>query len=184
LIARADSVMTLPATGATGPFIVFMILDMAGGTIASLGTIFTYTRVVWWVTPDDKRNFQTLLSPPGWTSIMWGLLLFIGDATKTVAQNVLKQTDPISLKIQITAQIYQFFVLSAFAFTTYRFMTMSKRWVVHGECEEKNWRKLGWTVVLCASISAVSSLSADSSVFADNIAGSPNFHHSSTGCPR
>jgi hypothetical protein len=134
-----------------------MILDMITGTLVSIGTIFTYTRVMWFVTPDDKRNFKTLWSPPMWTSLFWGFLLFIGDATKTVAQNFLMQTSPLSVKIQLIAQIYQFFVLSAFTFCAYRFMMMSKRWVIHGECEEKNWRRLGWTVVLAASILTVSS---------------------------
>lgn len=156
LIARAHSVLTLSETGATGPFIVFTLLDMASGTVTSIGIIFTYTRVMFWVTPDDKRNFQTLWSPPMWTSFLWGFLLFIGDASKTVAQNALERTDPLSSMVQLIAQIYQFFVLSGFTFLTYRFMMMSRRWLIHGECEEKDWRRLGWTVVLAAATMAVS----------------------------
>ncbi|KIW09616.1 uncharacterized protein PV09_00483 [Verruconis gallopava] len=125
---------------------------MAVGTITSLGIIFTYTRVMWWVTPDDLRNYHILWTPPYWTSFLWGFLIFIGDVTKSVAQNALKQTDPLSTKIQIIALGYQFFVLSAFTFTTFRFMMMSKTWAINFECDNKNWRQLGWTVVICAAL--------------------------------
>jgi hypothetical protein len=156
LIARTLSVLTLPTTGATGPFIVFQLLDMASGTITSIGIIFTYTRVMFWVTPDDKRNFSTLWSPPMWTSFTWGLLLSFGDAAKTIAQLLIERTNPLSSRIQTIATVYQFFVISGFAFTAYRFMMISRRWLIHGECETKDWRKLGWTIVWAATTIAVS----------------------------
>jgi hypothetical protein len=132
------------------------MMDMIAPTLVSLGNVFTYTRIVWFVTPNEKRNFKTLWGPPKATSIMWGLLFTLADGTKGVAQNVLKPTDPLSTKIVETAQIVQLFMYLAFFLVTLRFMRMSRRWLIHGAAEEKNWRKLGWTVVASSGLLAVS----------------------------
>lgn len=156
LIARAHSVRTLAQTGATGPFVIFTVLDMISGSVTNMGIIFTYTRLMFWVTPEDKRNMQTLWSPPMWTSFTWAFLLFIGDASKTAAQTALDRMSPPAILIQQIAFTYLLFVLGGFTFLTYRFMRMSKRWVIHGECEAKDWRRLGWTIVASAAIMTVS----------------------------
>jgi hypothetical protein len=177
-IARAHSVRTLSQTGATGPFIIFTLLDTAGGTVTNIGIIFTYTRLMFWVTPEDKRHFQTLWSPPMWTSFTWAFLLFIGDASKTVAQMALDRMSPLSMLIQIIALIYQFFVLAGFTFVTYRFMRISKKWLVHGECDAKDWRRLGWTIVASAAIMTVSQRGIESCAQRlTRFSGSTGFHY-------
>lgn len=158
MIARCNSVVTLKSTGATGPFIIATMMEMIAPTLVSLANVFTYTRLVWWVTPNEKRNFKTLWGPPKATSIMWGGLFTVAEITKAVAQNALKPTDPLSTKIQETAQIAQFFMFLAFFLVSLRFMRISGRWLIHGAVEEKNWRKLGWTIVVSAGVLTVSSL--------------------------
>ncbi|KAF2434667.1 hypothetical protein EJ08DRAFT_426080 [Tothia fuscella] len=160
MIARTHSIMTLRDTGATGPFVIFMIMDMIGPSLAVIGNIFTLTRVIWWVTPNERRNFKTLCAPPHAISMMWAVLFSIPDIAKSVGQQAFKPQDPTGLKIQEIGQVLQFFALLGFFIFALRFMRMSKRWLVHGAAEEKQWRKLGWTTVAVAGLTLARSVFA------------------------
>jgi hypothetical protein len=156
MIVRTHSIMTLKETGATGPFVIFMLLDSIAPTLAVIANIFTMTRVIWWVTPNERRTIHTLKAPPKMISFMWVGLFSLCDIGKSVGQQAFKpHTNPTGLKIQEIGSVLQFFVLAGFLMFALRFMRISRRWLIHGDCEEKKWRKLGWTVVICAAILAV-----------------------------
>lgn len=113
------------------------------------------------VTPNDKRNASTLLSPPRQMSLCWGFAVMIPDMAKMVGQRAIhpeNPMDPTALRVQTIGQQVQFVVLSLFFFMTLRFMIISKRWLIHGECEDKNWKSLGWTTCFIAGLMAVSDL--------------------------
>lgn len=81
------------------------------------------------------------------------------DIVKMVGQRAIhpeNPMDPTALRLQTIGQQIQFVVLVAFFILTLRFMIISKKWLIHGECEDKNWRTLGWVTVFIAGIMAVS----------------------------
>jgi len=112
------------------------------------------TRVIWWVTPNERRNVQTLKAPPMMMSLMWCGIFTIADLGKAVSQHLFKPTDPMGMKIQEIGQLIQFFILSGFFLWALRFMTISRRWLIASECQEARWRKLGWTVVSVSGLLA------------------------------
>jgi len=152
MIARTHSIMTLKETGATGPFIVFTMLDMIGPTMVVIANMFTMTRVIWLVTPNERRNMATLYAPPHWMSFMWVLMFSVFDIGKSIGQQAFKHTDPTGTKIQDIGQVLQVFVLAGHFLFSLRFMRMSRRWLIHGAAEEKRWRDLGWTAVAVGGI--------------------------------
>lgn len=154
MIARTHSIITLKETGATGPFVVFMFTDMIAPALLIFGAIFTMTRVIWWVTPNDRRNIQTLWAPPKMISLTWGFTCAIPDIVKSVGQNAFKPHDPLGMKIQVIGQVLQVFAFGGFFLFSVRFMKISRRWLIHGACEEKRWRNLGWTVCGVAGLLA------------------------------
>ncbi|QDS69965.1 hypothetical protein FKW77_002815 [Venturia effusa] len=160
-IARLHSIVTVKQTGSTGPYIVSMFMSMIAPSMLIFGNIFTFTRIMWWVTPNDKRNAATLMSPPRYMSLCWGFALTIPDIVKMIGQRAIhpeNPMDPTSLRVQTIGQQVQFVVMVAFFVMTLRFMIISKRWLIHGECEEKRWRTLGWVTVSIAGLMAVRTL--------------------------
>jgi len=152
MIARTNSIVNLKTTGATGPFVVYMFLDMIAPALVLFGNLFTFTRIMWWVTPNDKRTIGTIWGPPKAFSLTWGFAAALPDIAKTVGQKAFKQTDPTGIRVQAIAQIFQVFVVCALFATMLRFMMISKRWIIHGEAEEKNWRTLGWTATAVSGL--------------------------------
>jgi hypothetical protein len=93
-------------------------------------------------------------------SLCWGFGVMIPDIAKMVGQKAINPKDPMdptALRVQTIGQQIQFIVLVSFFIMTLRFMVMSKKWLIHGECEEKRWRSLGWTTVTIAGLMAVGS---------------------------
>jgi hypothetical protein len=60
MIARTHSIITVKETGITGPFIVYMFLDMIAPALVLFGNIFTFTRVMWW---GEYICFNALTTP-------------------------------------------------------------------------------------------------------------------------
>jgi hypothetical protein len=180
MIARTHSVMTLKDTGATGPYVIFSMMEMIAPTMVVIGNIFTMTRIIWWVTPNERRNMATLYAPPHWISFVWALMFSLLDIGKSVGQNAFKHTDPTGIKIQDIGNILQVFVLIGHFLFSLRFMRMSRRWLIHGAAEEKKWRDLGWTVVAVGGILTVSLVLLTYSYRILTVAlGSPRIHRCS-----
>ncbi|KAE9963839.1 hypothetical protein EG328_011017 [Venturia inaequalis] len=162
-IARLHSIVTVKETGSTGPYVISMMMTMIAPSLLIFGNIFTFTRIMWWVTPNNKRNAATLMSPPRQMSLCWGFAVMIPDIAKMVGQRAVhpeNPMDPTSLRIQTIGQQIQLVVLTAFFVMTLRFMIISKKWLIHGECEEKQWRTLGWVTVSIAGLMALRTLFA------------------------
>lgn len=171
MIARTHAIIVVKEQGATGAFMVHMIISAIAPTLLNFANIFTFTRIMWWgkcinssshkalltseVTPNDKRNAATLWGPPRQMSLCWGLAVMIPDITKMVGQKAFKQGDISGVRLQTIGQMVQAFVITMFFVMTLRFMVISRRWLVNGECEEKNWRALGWVTVTIGGLMAV-----------------------------
>lgn len=88
----------------------------------------------------------------------WGFATMIPDIAKMVGQRAINPSnpmDPTSLRVQTVGQQIQFLAVMGFFIVSLRFMVISKRWMIHGECEEKRWRSLGWVTVTIAGLMAV-----------------------------
>jgi hypothetical protein len=173
MIARTHSIITLKDTGATGPFIIFTLLDTIAPTMVSrpfppcglqilmikkvvIANMFTMTRIIWWVTPNERRNAATLYSPPHWISFVWVLMFSVPDIGKAVSQQVFKHGNPTGTKIAAICQVLQVFALIGHFLFSLRFMRISRRWLINGGAEDKRWRDLGWTVVAVGGLLVVS----------------------------
>ncbi|KAF2404391.1 hypothetical protein EJ06DRAFT_518806 [Trichodelitschia bisporula] len=150
MVARTHSIIYLKETGATGPYIIGQTVIGIAPTLVAIGTIFTMTRLVWWVTPNERRNLQTLMAPPKMISFMWAGFVSICDISKAVGQMGFPHGHPTGTKIMQIATVVQFFVYAGYAVWALRFMMISRRWVIHHDAEAKNWRSLGWSVVLAS----------------------------------
>jgi hypothetical protein len=163
-VARSHAVLHPKA------MIFFIIQQMTFGMIPSLlgiMTIMTFTRVIWWITPDDNRNKSTLKSPPHAISLLWAGVSVIPDMIKGVASFLGKpkgemkemkpdvKPDPKDMpnpgslynRMQSICLIVQFFVFLCWTLWALRFMLMSRRWLMSGEVIEKRGRRLGWVCV-------------------------------------
>jgi hypothetical protein len=89
---------------------------------------------------------------------MWVLLFSLFDIGKAVGSQAFKPTDPTGIKIQDIGGVLQAFVLIGHFLFSFRFMRISRRWLINGQAEEKRWRDLGWTVVAVGGLLVVSIL--------------------------
>jgi RTA1 like protein len=151
MIARTHATLH---TSNLSAFTAQTLLLMIPGSLIGIANIFTFTRLMWWVTPSDKRNARTLLCPPKWISAVWVGTLAATDIVKTVGMNL--RMNPTAQRAEEIGLVLQFFVLAAFAGLMGRFMWMSRAWLVNGDAEARDWRMLGWTICSVAAIDAVS----------------------------
>jgi len=129
-------------------------------SLLAIGIFFVFTRVIWFVTPNEKRNKQVIGLPIHHITLLWGLAFVIPDLTKGVmgmAFKELAQCDPHSYPVRIEeiCMVIQIFVFMLFTVWTARFMQMANHWLIPGEAEAKNWRKLGWATVASSAIMTV-----------------------------
>lgn len=136
-------------------YIIYMTISGIVGALLAVLIIMTFTRIIWLVTPNDKRTFKELGVPPRAMSLFWGGLLIITDMIKIIAQTMGKPKDPHAkpdpkssfARTQTIAIILQFFVVVGFTIWTLSFMMRSRRWILHPEVHNRNWRTLGWSCV-------------------------------------
>ncbi|KAG7116764.1 hypothetical protein HYQ44_006391 [Verticillium longisporum] len=114
-------------------------------TMASLLT-FTYTRLVWWITPYEHRNISKLWLPPRATSLILVGLATVGDIVSTLGSGQIIKFPPAHL--QATGAVLKMLVWTAFFGLVARFTVMSRRWSMD-EATRKGSLELG--LVLTAS---------------------------------
>jgi hypothetical protein len=146
-------------------YIIQQMIFQIVPTLLAVMTVVTFSRVVWWVTPDEKRNRRALGLPPHTLSAVWAGMLFFPDVFKAVAGTLGKPKphsapDPAFLlnRVQSVAWIVQFFVIASWTMWALRFMAKSRKWLIAVDAMEMRWRKLGWTCVACGVLLSVSSV--------------------------
>jgi hypothetical protein len=143
----------------TAVMITSMMFSMVP-SLLGIGIFFVFTRVIWFVTPNDKRNKHVIGLPVHHISFLWGLAFVIPDMVKGVmgiAFKELAQCDPHSFPVRVEeiCMVIQLFVFMLYTVWTVRFMQMSNHWLIPGEAEARNWRKLGWTTVIASAVMTV-----------------------------
>ena len=151
MIARTHS--TLHLSNLTAFAIQMFGITTIPASLTAIGTIFTFTRLIWWVTPNDKLNMQNVGVPVKWVSAIWAGMSIGCDIAKAVGMNL--RTIPFAPKIQLIGTVVQTFVFAGFAIFTTRFMIRAQRWAVNGDAQSKSWENLGWTMVAVMSVLAV-----------------------------
>jgi hypothetical protein len=132
-------------------------------SLLGISLFFTFTRIIWWVTPNEKRTRNVLWFPVHKISFFWTLFFAIPDMTKAIISNMEKPEkgkppNPASLfnRIQQICLAIQFFVVVLWTLWAARLMRVSRKWVISGEAEDKNWRALGWACVASSTLLSVS----------------------------
>jgi hypothetical protein len=148
-------------------YLVQQTIFQAVPTLLGVATVVTFSRLVWWVAPDDKRNRSTLGLPPALLSTVWAGMLFVPDVVKAVGGLLGRPKpgaapNPASLlnRAQSVAWLAQFFFIAGWALWALRFMGMSRRWLIGVDAVEARWRRLGWTCVACGALLSVGAVHA------------------------
>jgi hypothetical protein len=147
--------------------VAFMVQTMVFNmipTLLGIGVIMTFTRVIWWITPNEKRNKSVLKTPPHALSLIWASAFAIPDMVKAVASFLGKpkghneRPNPTSMfnRIQSVSLVVQFFAIACWTLWALRYMHISKYWLMSGEVIEKKGRKLGWVCFFAGCLVSVS----------------------------
>ncbi|EEY21823.1 predicted protein [Verticillium alfalfae VaMs.102] len=108
--------------------------------VASTAVTFTYTRLVWWITPYEHRNISKLWLPPRATSLILVGLASVGDIVSTLGSGQIIKPPPAHL--QATGSVLKMLVWTAFFGLVARFTVMSRRWSMD-EATRKGSLELG-----------------------------------------
>ncbi|KAM0590506.1 hypothetical protein D7B24_003525 [Verticillium nonalfalfae] len=122
------------------PFIVSSLVLMITTAVASTAVTFTYTRLVWWITPYEHRNISKLWLPPRATSLILVGLASVGDIVSTLGSGQIIKPPPAHL--QATGSVLKMLVWTAFFGLVARFTVMSRRWSMD-EATKKGSLELG-----------------------------------------
>ena len=121
----------------------------------------TFGRIVFWVTPEEKRTFRYTWVPARWITtffVSWdmagfvisciGVFVLIANASKKGLTPDQQQNNlNITYSILRVAFIWQIVVFAVFTIVSFRFMFASKAWKYDWpENGIKHWRKIAWAV--------------------------------------
>jgi hypothetical protein len=136
-------------------------------SLLGIVAIFTFTRVVWWSCPDERRTRRVLGVPPRHMSVCWGGLFVVPDMAKGIVGNFARpkegeRPDPAALlnRVQSGCWALQFFLFAAWMTWALRYMVISRRWPTPVDAAEKRWRQLGWATVTVGVLLSVSRASS------------------------
>ena len=130
----------------------------------------TFSRIVWWVTPQDTLQIRQLWCPPRFVALSFILpclfsafVQLLGASTVGAAYASrtstasLRQTGYIALKIGLGMQLV---VFGTFAIVGIRFLFLSRRWtdrsMPYTPRPGAPWRWLNWSIQLVATVITVS----------------------------
>ena len=123
----------------------------------------TFGRLVWWVTPEAERRFQTLWVPARWITLVFVsfdlgsyVVLLIDAVIYAISPSQKKHERSRGVIIQRLETSFQLLGLALFTIFAIRFMFVSKRWrrqwPVGGR---RNWMYLGWATVASSALMTV-----------------------------
>lgn len=151
MIARTHAVLNI---GNMGAFAAAMFATQIPPSLVVFGNFFTFTRIMWWITPETELHTGTMMLPPKQMSLIWGGVYMVGEIAKAIGTNM--RTNPIAHRAQEIGIIYQMFCLALFSGFVHRYMRISRSWDVPYDAALRGWRGLGWTVCAVSAILTVS----------------------------
>lgn len=134
----------------------------------------TFGRMVWWVTPVEKRTLWTLWCPPRFLTAIFVLfdlgsffVQFLGACAvgaaytgKDLSAEQREDGTENGLAVLKLGLVLQLVCFGIFAVVGARFLVVSRRWAGRASpynAEKPSWRRLSWMVNLSATLITVSS---------------------------
>jgi hypothetical protein len=147
-------IVAAPKAAGMSAMMAQMIAWQLPPSLLGIVAIFTFTRVVWWACPDERRTRRVLGVPPRHMSLCWSGLFVVPDMAKGIVGNFSRpkegeRPDPAGLLNRVQSGLWalQFFLFAAWMLWALRFMVISRRWPTAVDAAEKRWRQLGWATV-------------------------------------
>lgn len=106
------------------------IRRVTGSTLAT-ALAFTYTRLVWWITPAELRTLSCLWLPPRATSFTLVLSAAVGDIISALGSGQI--ITPAPFKLAATGAVLKMLVWMFSCVLAAPFTAMSRRWRMDAE---------------------------------------------------
>lgn len=129
----------------------------------------TFGRIMWYVTPSDRRSFRSLWLPARWVAPLFVLfdmgafvIQFLGVAAAASAYTHPRAGGPQQTKVASAVRvlklglIVQLLCFGVFALIGSRFMFISRAWTPVSIDPQPRWRRLAWSVNASATLITVS----------------------------
>jgi RTA1 like protein len=160
IVARTHAILH---PGEMTPFVVQKIALSMEPTMACLAIMFTHTRIIWLVTPNDKRNVKTLGVPSNWITCIWGFVFVLPDMVKGAISQLgqpkkgeMPNPHSIFHRIESICGVFQIIAVIAYTLWAANFMRISASWHPYDQMvKRKNWRLLGWIDVAASLLVTV-----------------------------
>lgn len=125
-VGMTARLIVIVSPSVTMAFTVSAFVLMVTSAILSTALIFTYTRLMWWVTPPEHRNIATLWLPPRATSFTIMIAATVGDVLSTIGSGQLIKPPPP--RLQATGAVIKMLVWIFFFGLVARLTFISRRW--------------------------------------------------------
>ncbi|MCJ1416414.1 hypothetical protein MMC32_002749 [Xylographa parallela] len=153
-------------------FMTFLLTTLAPSFLAA-GCYMSFGRIIYWVTPENRRGFRQIWVPARFITIIFttldmlsfsvqciGIFFLIGKLSNQ-SQTADQQTQAVKTTYDIlrVGFIMQNVVFGVFMLVAFRFMFASKAWKFDWpEAGSNRWRSAGWAIVAAAFMIAGRSL--------------------------
>jgi RTA1 like protein len=149
--------------GVMTPFVVQKVALSMEPSMVCLAIMFTHTRIIWLVTPNDKRNARVLGVPSNWITCIWGFAIILPDMVKGVVSQLGtpakgQKPNPHSIyhRVESICGVLQIVAIAAYTIWAANFMRKSASWHPYDAMvKRRNWRLLGWIDVAASVIVTV-----------------------------
>ncbi|KAH6695123.1 hypothetical protein F5X68DRAFT_227120 [Plectosphaerella plurivora] len=125
-VGMTSRLIVIVTPSMSNAFIVSSFVLMVTSAILSTALVFTYTRLMWWVTPPEYRNISNLWLPPRATSFILVLAAAVGDVVSTIGSGQLIK--PAPPRLQATGAVIKMLVWIFTFGLVARLTLISRRW--------------------------------------------------------
>ncbi|KAH8883286.1 hypothetical protein GQ53DRAFT_699471 [Thozetella sp. PMI_491] len=119
--------------------------------LTAISIIFTYTRLMWWITPPGHRNIGTLWAPPMYHSLTIAGAQFVADIMGILGSAMIIKT-PIP-RLVSASSVLEMLVWLFLAILVFRFTLISRQWPMERSVR-KGSQELGLALTLQAVLLA------------------------------
>ncbi|KAF1808166.1 hypothetical protein P152DRAFT_477564 [Eremomyces bilateralis CBS 781.70] len=120
--------------GEMEPYIIYSIAVGIPPTMIAIGLFMTFTRIIWFVAPDECITIRHLWLPSDWVTFLLGLMFAAAEIIRA-AGGKLHLDNIVLLAVWI-----QWITLACFVVLATRFLIESESWACYPD--RKQWRKL------------------------------------------
>jgi hypothetical protein len=148
--------------------ITYLLLTIAPSLFAAM-CYMTFGRIVFWVSPEEKRTFRYTWVPARWITTTFVALDFVGFTISSIGVFVfiansaksdmtLDQQQYVPYQILKVAFVWQIVIFAIFSIVSLHFMFSSKSYKYDWPNANGEWRKIAWTIFIAMGILTARSL--------------------------